>query len=155
MTAYPHQFEAAVVHHDIGTYRYTVVFLPDAIARTLPFDRHPRLRMSGEIGEVTFRGAWQPVRGRWFVMLSKEVLRAGGFAVGDSVDVRFRIEDPDAVEVPDLLRRALEADAAARAGWAALTSGKRRGLVHRLVSAKTAPTASRRLAEVLAALRDG
>jgi hypothetical protein len=155
MPSYPHEFEAPIVHHDIGTYRYTVVFLPDDLARLLPFDRHPRLRMSGEIGDVPFRGAWQPVRGRWFVMLSKAALREAGLSPGDIASVRFRVEDQAEVELPDLLRRALETDAAACAGWKALTPGKRRGLAHRIASARTAPTASRRLAEVLAALRGG
>jgi hypothetical protein len=155
MPAYPHEFEAPVLHHDIGTYRYTVVFLPDAIARALPFGRHPRLRMSGEIADIPFRGAWQPVRGRWFVMLSKDVLREAGLSPGDTAAIRFRIEDQAEAETPDPLRRALEADAAARAGWEALTPGKRRGHAHRIASARTAPTAARRLAEVLAALRGG
>lgn len=153
MTAYPHAFEATVVHHMVGTYRYTVVFLPGEIAAALPLDRHPRLRMSGEVGDVPVSGAWQPVRGRWYLMLAKPVLRDAGAAVGDTVHVRFRVEDPEAVEVPGALRRALEADAAARAAWDALSAGKRRGLAHRVLSARTPPTAERRLRAVLAALR--
>lgn len=139
----------------MGTYRYTVVLLPPEVAAALPLAEHPRLRFSGEIGEVPFSGAWQPVRGRWYAMLSKGVLKDGGYAVGDVVEVRFRVEDQDSVEVPLLLRRALDADERATAAWEALSAGKRRGLAYRVASAKTAPTAARRLDEVLAALRGG
>jgi hypothetical protein len=63
---YPFSFEGEVVHHDVGTYRYTVIFLPADIAGQLPFAEHPRLRVTGEVAEIPFSGAWQPVRGRWY-----------------------------------------------------------------------------------------
>lgn len=155
MSFFTHEFEGRIVPHDVGTYRYTVVFLPPEIARDLPFDRHPRLRARGEVGDVPFAGAWQPVRGRWYLMLSKDLLRQGGLAVGDLVEVRFRVEDPDTVDVPEGLRRALEGDEAARATWEGLSAGKRRGLAHMVHAAKTEPTQRRRLADVLAMLRSG
>jgi hypothetical protein len=150
---FPHEFTTRVTRHDVGTYRYTVVFLPEEIAVRLPLDRHPRLRVSGEVGEVPFSGAWQPVRGRWYLMLSKELLRDAGLGPGATATVRFRVEDQDAVEVPEALRLALEADLAARGAWEGMSAGKRRGLAHRVGSARTAATAARRVAEVLAALR--
>ncbi len=153
MSWFDHAFETRIVHHDVGTYRYTVVFLDPDLAARLPFDRHPRLRFSGEIGEAPFAGAWQPVRGRWYAMLSKGVLKAAGLSVGDLVEVRFRIEDPDHVEVPDALARALARDAAAGAAFAALSAGKRRGLAHMVLSAKTPETERKRVAEVIGTLR--
>jgi hypothetical protein len=71
VTYYSHAFEGRIEHHDVGTYRYTVVFLPRELALSLPLEEHPRLRVSGEVAEVPFSGAWQPVRGRWYLMLSK------------------------------------------------------------------------------------
>jgi hypothetical protein len=144
-----------VVRHDVGTYRYTVVFLPDELARLLPLDRHPRLRISGEVGDLPFSGAWQPVRGRWYLMLSKPLLRDAGLRLGDAAEIRFRVEDQEAVEVPEALRQALAADPLAEAAWRALSAGRRRGLAHRVAAAKTPATAARRLAEVLEALRAG
>jgi hypothetical protein len=149
---FDHAFEARIVPHDVGRYCYTVVFLEPAVAAELPFGDQPRLRFSGEIGDVPFAGAWQPLRGRWYAMLSKEVLREGGFAVGDLVEVRFRVEDPDVVEVPDALVRALARDPQARAVFEGLSAGRRRGLSHHVRAAKTEPTERRRVAEVLAAL---
>ena len=108
---YPNAFEAAIVHHNVGSYRYTVVFLDDSLVPQLPLDRYPRLRVSGEVGEVPFEGAFQPVRGRWYVMLNKQLMSDGGFAIGDIVEVRFRVEDQEAVDVPAELTERLARDA--------------------------------------------
>ncbi|WP_376090257.1 YdeI/OmpD-associated family protein [Roseomonas sp. CCTCC AB2023176] len=153
MPAYPHRFEAPVVLHDVGTYRYTVVFLPPDLAATLDFPPGNRLRASGEVADIPFGGAWQPVRGRWFLMLSKDLIRTAEIKPGDVVEVRFRVEPPDTVETPEALDRALEADHKAKAAWNAMTPGARRGLAHRVASAKTPATVARRLDEALAVLR--
>jgi hypothetical protein len=149
---FPHEFEGEVVHHELGTMRYTVVFLPEDIAATLPFDGNPRLRFSGEVGEAPISAAWQPVRGRWYAMLSKPLLKATGLGVGDVTTVRFRIEPQDSVERAPELEAVLDADPALRRAWDALTPGLRRGQTHRLLTAKTSPTRLKRLGEIVAAL---
>jgi hypothetical protein len=154
---YPHAFEAPLVRHPIGRDRvlvYTVVFLPPAVAADLPLAGTP-LRVEGEIADVPFAGAFQPSRGDWFLMVGKDVLATSGTAVGDVVVVRFRVADPEAVAVPDALAAALEADSAAQAAFATLSPGRRRGLAHRVASAKTPATMARRVAEVMASLADG
>ena len=150
---FPHEFEGEVVHHDLGTMRYTVVFLPDEIAATLPFAGNPRLRFSGEVGEAPIAAAWQPVRGRWYAMLSKPLLKATGLAVGDVTTVRFRIEPQDSVERAPELENVLDAEPALRRAWNALTPGLRRGQTRRLLTAKTSATRLKRLAEIVAALK--
>jgi uncharacterized protein YdeI (YjbR/CyaY-like superfamily) len=65
------------------------------------------------------------------------------------------VEDPDSVETPESLADALAASASARAAWAELSAGKRRGMAHLVGSAKTPPTRQKRLAEVLLALETG
>ena len=152
MSFFPHSFEAEIVHHFVGTYRYTAVFLPEDLIEALPLDRYPRLRVSGEIGDIPFSGAWQPVRGRWYLMLSKPLMKDGGYAIGDRVEVRFRVEDQETVDVPEILERALNADVDAMAAWQAASAGKRRGWAHRIESAKAVTTKQRRLDEVLKAL---
>ena len=154
MSFYPHSFEGRIVHHHVGTYRYTVVFLDPDLVADLPFDRHPRLRVSGEIGEIPFVGAWQPVRGRWYLMLSKPLLKAGDLSVGDRVEVRFKVDDQDHVDVPEQLRRALDADEVASAAWNSASAGRRRGWAHRIATAKAPKTKLQRLDEVLKALRE-
>ena len=149
---YPHSFEAEVVHHNVGSYVYTVVFLEPDLVKALPLAKHPRLRFEGELNDVPFEAAWQPVRGRWFVMLSKTLLKEACVGLGDTVRLRFLVANQDYVEVPPELSLALSENVAAAEVWESLSAGKRRGFAHRVLSAKTAPTKAKRVAEVLAGL---
>ncbi|MEM7738066.1 MAG: YdeI/OmpD-associated family protein [Deinococcota bacterium] len=149
MSFYPYTFTGFIEHHNLGTYRYTVIFLPKDLHADLPLDKYPRLRVSGEIAEQPFEGAWQPVRGRWYIMLSKKLLKDAAVGVGDDVEVRFEVVDQEAVDIPLELQQALSENSQAADAWEALTVGKRRGLTHRISSAKTAKTRTRRLQEVL------
>lgn len=154
MDFYDYTFEGQIVHHDVG-YLYTVVFLPGEIAQQLPFQHYPRLRIEGEVAGQPFAGAWQPSRGRWYIMLSKPLLKAADVRLGDEVEVRFSVADQEAVDVPLALEIALNEDDLARQAWDDLTPGKRRGLTYRLTSAKTEPTREKRLTEILVSLRNG
>lgn len=154
MSFLPHAFEAVIEPHDLGTMRYTVVFLPADIAADLPFDTHPRLRISGEVADVPFEGAWQPVRGRWYLMLSKTLLKTSGLRIGDIAEVRFRVEPQDDVECPPDLERALAADDVARSAYAALSPGKRRALFYLVTGAKGPEIRAKRVQAALIALCD-
>ena len=155
MDFYPHAFTGRIERHALGTMVYTVVFLPTDLAADLPFDAHPRLRMSGEINDAPVSGAWQPVRGRWYLMLNKTTLRAIDAGVGDEVEVRFRIEPQDAVDAPDDLLEAIARDPAAAATWSRMTAGQRRGSSHMVSSARRAETRRGRILTVVAALAAG
>ena len=155
MMFYPYGFETRIAHHDLGTYRYTVVWLDADIAAELPFEGQSRLRIAGEVAEVPIEGAWQPSRGRWYLMLGKPLLKAAGKGVGDAVEVRFRLAPPDDLVLPEALERALDADPQARAAFELQTLGKRRALAHRVGSAKGAATVARRVTEILDALAGG
>ena len=150
MTYYPFSFDAEIVHHDVGSerYVYTVVFLPPEILAELPLKAHPRLRITGEINDHPFDAALTPVRGAWYILFSRKMLAAIGARPGDEVQIRFRIADQDAVEIPPALQAALSADRRMSALWNSQTPGKRRGLAYRVASAKTAKTQSKRVAEV-------
>jgi hypothetical protein len=152
---FPHAFTGPIEHHDLGTYRYTVLWLPEDIAAQLPLAEHPRLRISGELNDAPCQGAWQPSRGRWYLMLGKPLLKTTGLSVGCLAELRFRVEPQDELEVPTLLATALAANAAAQDRWDALTPGKRRALTHHVAAAKTAPTATRRVAQAVAWLEMG
>lgn len=156
---YDHSFEAPLERWGVGRARvvwYTVLFLPPELEAQLPFDRHPRLRVEGEIAEVPVQGAWLPTgEGRRYFIVSPAVLRAARPEPGRPVEMRFRVDDQDRVDVPDALALALMADVAANAHWRSLTPGKRRGLAHLVAAARTPPTQARKVAEVLEALRQG
>ncbi|MEO1593160.1 MAG: YdeI/OmpD-associated family protein [Cyanobacteria bacterium J06632_22] len=148
------EFEGPVEYHDFGRMGYTVVYLPEAIRQQLPLDKYPRLRVDAEVNEQPIDGALQPGQGKYYLMLSKRLLKAAGLTLGDTATVNFRLADQDAVTIPEELQTALAGNPDAKTAWDALTPGKRRGLAHRVASARTAPTRFKRVAEVLTTLQD-
>lgn len=154
---YPHSFEGPLDRFGVGKARkvwYTVLFLPPALEADLPFKAFPRLRVDGEIADMPVTGAWMPTGdGRRYFIVAPRVLKETGFGPGDLVEMRFRIADQDAVDVPPELAAALARHPAATAVWEGLTPGKRRGLTYRVHGAKAPATRARRVAEVIAALR--
>ena len=154
---FPHAFEAPIERHVIAAksgdraLAYCVVWLPEALHAALPLAAHPKLRVAGEIAEVAFRGAWQAWRGGRYLMVPRAVMDERGLRIGDEVEVRFRVADQEAVDVPPALAALLRVDAV-RAQWERLTVGRRRALAHHVVSAKRDETRARRVAEVEAAL---
>lgn len=153
---FTHEFEGPIERHGVGRDRkvwYTVVFLPEALTSGLPFDRHPQLRVEGEIADVPVKGAFlSSGDGRYYLIVSPETLKAGSIAPGQTVAVRFRIADQDAVDVPPALEQALRGDTAATEAWEALTTGRRRALAHHVATAKGEATRARRAEAVLVAI---
>ena len=153
-STFDHTFEATIErHHMGGDLHYTVVFAPPDVVAVLPGGGP--LRVRGELAEMPVEGALMPVRGRRYLLVPAPLLRERGLAVGDSVEVRLSLADPDAVEVPSELRLAIHAEDALARAWEALTVGRRRGLAHRVASAKRADTRAKRVSEIVAALREG
>ena len=156
--SFEHAFEAEIVRHFMGTNArgelfYTVVFVPPEVLAALPAGGP--IRVEGEIAELPFTGALMPTAGRRYIMVPTALMRERSIAVGDEVEVRFSLADPDAVDVPDELRLALRAEEAVADAWDTLTAGRRRALAHRIASAKRAETRENRTAEIVGALRDG
>ncbi len=150
MSYYAHAFDAPIETYDVGSdrYLYTVVWLPDAVVADLPLKQHPKLRIVGEANEIEFKSALMPVRGRWYILFSATALKAMGVGVGDEVSVSFNIDDQDAVEVPDVLAKALRDDDALAELWGKQTPGRQRGFAYRVASAKSAATQARRIVEI-------
>ncbi|MEL6962054.1 MAG: DUF1905 domain-containing protein, partial [Pseudomonadota bacterium] len=103
MSYYTHEFEAVIDRHGVGKTKvifYKVLFMPPCFEEELPFAEYPRLRVEGEIAEVSVRGAWIPTGdGRRYFIVSPEVRKQTGLDVGDLVEMRFRIDDQDHVDV--------------------------------------------------------
>lgn len=157
MSFFDHAFEAPIERHSVGRSRvlwYKVLFMPEAIAAELPLARHPRLRVTGEIADVPVAGAWLPAGdGRRYFLVSPGVLKAAEVGLSDVVEMRFRIDDQDRVEMPEALTAALERDASARAVWDTLSPGRRRGLTQPIHAARTEETTARRVSLLLDGLR--
>ncbi|HEX8555924.1 MAG TPA: DUF1905 domain-containing protein, partial [Sphingomonas sp.] len=111
MSAYPHTFEGPLDGFGVGRERkvwYNVLFLPDELAATLPFDRHPRLRVEGELAELPIAGAWMPTGdARRYIIVPARIMKEAEIGIGDMVEMRFAIADQDAVDVPPELTHAL------------------------------------------------
>lgn len=158
MSWFPFEFEGSIDRFGVGKARkiwYNVLFLPERFDGEPPFDQLQTVRIDGEIAEVPVGGAWMPTGDgrRWFIV-APHVLKTAGVGLGDRVDMRFRIDDQNRVDVPIELERALSSDLAAREAWEALTPGKRRAHAHGVASAKLPATISKRVAAVLAALNE-
>jgi hypothetical protein len=127
----------------------TVVFLPAEIEARPPFDRWPRLRVEASVGGVPIKGTWMPSGdGRRTLMTPRKLLRRLRIGVGDGV------ADREAVDVPPALAEALEEHRNLREVRRRWTTGRRRGLAHRVTQARTEPTRRKRVKNVLAALAD-
>lgn len=149
---FTHHFETSVARHPVGTSHYTVVYLDPALHGSLPLREHARLRIEADVGGVPVKGAWQPARGRWYLMLPRHRLKEAGLAIGDAVEVAFRVIAQDDVDVPEELARRLAQVQRLRAAWQKQTAGTQRGLAHFIDSARRAETRAARLARVEAAL---
>jgi hypothetical protein len=148
VTYFTHHFETRIARHPVGAYHYTVVYLDPALHEDLPLDQHARLRIEADVSGVPVKGAWQPARGRWYLMLPKGPLKEVGLKTGSPVEVSFRVLPQDDVDIPEELAALLAKKARVRKAWEALSAGKQRGLAHLVASAKKAETRAARVAQV-------
>lgn len=152
MAWFTHRFDTEIIRFAVGSRRHTVVLLDPSLHQALPLREHPRLRIDAEVGGLPVRGAWQPSRGRWYLMLPRASLKAVGLGPGSLVAVAFRVAPQDDVVVPEELAKRLSSLSRLRASWAAHTPGTQRGLAHFIESARRPETRAVRLAQVEAAL---
>lgn len=146
---YEYHFEGELVTTGKGDVKFTVVYVPQEITSQLEFGKTKRLRIDGEINGVQIDLAIMPQRGKWFLLVSKQLQKQSGLANGDIASVSFDVADQDAVHVPRELQYALEANERALSVWEGLTPGKRRGWCFRVDSAKRSETRERRALEVV------
>ncbi len=167
---FTHRFETQIEVYDYGTYFYTVIYLPDEIATSLPFGSGLRLRVEAEIDGVPLEATLLPDRlgstqtnhlvdrlGRegdriWYMIVAQKILKQISKGIDETVEVRMRVADQHAVNIPPALEEALDGDAEFAAAWNRLTPGKRRGHAHRVASAKRQDTIDRRIQEIRDAL---
>ncbi|WP_420334366.1 YdeI/OmpD-associated family protein [Roseibium sp.] len=159
MSYFTHAFEAEISRHGVGKTRvvmYKVLFLPPELEAGLPFSKYPRLRVEGEIADVPVRGAWIPVGdGRRYFIVSPKVTGNTGVDVGDVVEMRFRVDDQNHVDVPDALKLAIDSDPELKGLWGEMTAGKKRMFAVHVSSAKTPKTEQKRMSEATAAILAG
>jgi len=156
MPNFTYHFSGKIVQHQMRNMTFSVVFLPAKLAKELPLDDYPRLRVDGAVNETPFNLALQPTGGKkkWHLLMSKRFLKSCGAKLGDRVAVGFEIADQEAVNVPVELTAALETDNQAAHIWSELSAGKQRGFAYLVDSAKRSETRMRRADEVLQLIRE-
>lgn len=132
-----------------GDSTYTILRLPPDVLSAIG----PAKRVEGEIHEhpVNLAVTRAPVIPDAFVYTGKSLLRDIGITPGDTVEVRLRAADPAQVDVPRDVMLALRSAGRVEM-WDSLTPGKRRGLLHRVNTAKKAETRARRITALIADL---
>ncbi len=145
-------FEGRVVPMIWGDSTYTVLPLPADVSNSLA--AQGARRVEGEINDhpVNLALTKAPVITETFVYTGQSLLRDCGVTPGETIEVRFRKADPNVVEAPeDVILALRQADASAV--WASLTPGKQRGLLHGVATAKRAETRVKRIAALIAEIR--
>jgi hypothetical protein len=147
-------YEGRIEPVEWGRATYTVLRVPPAVAEAL--EAKGARRVEGEINDhpVNLALSRAPVVDGVFMWTGRTLLSRLGLRPGDVFEVRLRPAPADAVETPDDLTEAL--GAAGQTGrWQDLTPGRRRGLLYRIDSARSAATRARRIAGVVAELASG
>ena len=112
----------------------TVIYLPGNVVRQLP---EGRVRVRGTFNGVPFALAVQRRKdGSRFFSVSRPLRKAAGLRVGSNVKVRFKIVDPDELDIPEELEAVLAQDEQARKVWDQFTTGYQRSLIHYVTSVK-------------------
>lgn len=125
--------------------------VPDDVVES--FGAGKRVAVVVTIGDYSYRSTVGPYRGANMVPVSGENRTAAGIAAGDIVEVTLdRDDQPRTVGVPTDLAAALDADAAVRAAFDALSFSNQRAHVQSVEGAKTAETRDRRIAKVVETL---
>ena len=153
MSGWP-SFEGRLEPLEWGRATYTILRLPPGIAETL-VARGAR-RVGGEISDhpVNLALSRAPVVEGLFLWIGRSLLDWLSVDPGEPLEIRFRPASPDEVKIPDDLALALR-QAGVTDAWEASIAGRRRGLLHRIDSARTGPTRAKRIAAVVAELRGG
>ena len=141
-------FEAKIIPMEWGKSTYTVLPIPDEVSAVLI--ANGAKRVEGEIADfpVNLALTKAPVIDQMFLYTGKQMLKEAGLAPGEPLEVRLRPADAAEVETPEDLTLAIR-QADLTDVWAALTPGRKRGLIHGITSAKRLATRQTRIAKVI------
>lgn len=148
-----HTFEGRIEPMIWGDSTFTILRLPETVAAALVAEGAKRVE--GEIAEHPVNLALTkapPVNGL-FLYTGKSLLRSAGIEPGQALEVRLRRSDPDIVELPDDIRRALRSSGTTDA-WDTLTPGAKRGRLARIATARREDTRMKRITALVHDLQE-
>ncbi len=148
-----HTFHGELTIHLVGGLRYHAVYLPKEIQAQLPTTGRGPIRARGTMNGRPWEGAWMPTgKGGYYAMVGSRLRQELSIELGEVVDMRFDLVDPDHVELPEEIRRAIDREEGLEFKWEILTPGAKRALAHFVTSARRDETRRDRAAQVCAAL---
>jgi hypothetical protein len=113
-----------------------------------------RVPLKVTINGYAYRTTIAVYGGRSYIGVRREVREAAGVAAGDPLTVGLEYDDElRTVDLPDVLRAALEADAASAAAFEKLSHTRKKEFVQWVTGAKRAETQRRRVEQAMAMLR--
>jgi hypothetical protein len=131
-----------------------LVIVPDRVVEAL--GGPGRIPVKATFNGIPYRGSIFRMGGPPFIGVLKAIVAKAGVAIGDSLDVVVeRDAEVRTIVAPADVKKALAANAAAKAGWDRLSYTRKRELVQRLESAKKPETRARRLQQAIGELAAG
>jgi translation initiation factor IF-1 len=131
----------------------TGIFLPPGVIRELP---KGRVRVEGTMNGAPFALAVLHMKdGSRFFSVSASLRKAAKVKPGDRVDVRFKVVDPDKIDIPEELDAVLAQDEQAMKAWNGLTTGYRRSLIHYVTSVKNVDSRIKRSIDLMERAKAG
>jgi hypothetical protein len=145
-------FSGTVVRLDSGM-RYHAVPVPGDIAEKLRASGSRRV-LATINGQTFSRGLMNHAEGDSYILLGGDLLKTCGLRVGSKPSVTLAPDPkPDALDMPECFTLVLEQDAEARVRWETFPVGRRRSLLHYILSAKQESTRIRRSWELAEKIR--
>jgi len=127
----------------------TGIVVPPEIIEQLGGGKRPAVAVT--LNGYEYRTTIGVMGGRSMIPVSAAIRTATGLAAGDEVDVELRVDaTPRAVDVPDDLAAAFEANPAAAAFFATLSNSLQRFHIDNINGAKAADTRQRRVDKAIA-----
>ena len=112
-----------------------------------------RVPVKVTINGYTYRTTIAVYGGKSYLGVRREVREAAGVTAGDQLTVGLEYDaEPRTVDLPDALRSALEADAAAAAAFGKLSYTRKKEFIQWVSGAKRAETQRRRMEQAMAML---
>ena len=120
------------------------------------FGSRGRTAVKGTLNGYPIRTSIFPTGdGDFFMMVNKAMQKGAGVGEGDKVSVAMELDmEPRVLDVPEVLRTALDRDTDAKAGFDNMPYSHRKEYVDWIVEAKKDETRERRVEKALTMLRD-
>ena len=153
---YPFIFTTTLTQELNGKRLMSPAIVLDAdLTKELPFDQFPKLRDEAEINGFAHEGAFVPIYGGHYMMVSKRLRKVIGVELGDPVTIHFKVADQDAIKIPAILQETFEDAPDARDLWDDMPIGKRRSWCVQIDKAKAFQTKQNQIGKLFDLLYNG